>query len=118
MKIDDVKRGKLVALNIPAASPVKTMDGNIHENFITYLVLGLYGGTMVRLSRMGDNAKLIIEADRICLWPETVKTEPYVSPSVKLLTALHADMVLRGYALPALEVFVRLGLVANGEEAK
>lgn len=49
-----------VMLTIPAASPRKTLDGNLHEGGQVYTVLGSINGSQLRLSRVTDNAKLII----------------------------------------------------------
>ena len=40
MKTIDYKRNDLVKLNLPAASPRKTLDGNLHEGGQVYKVLG------------------------------------------------------------------------------
>jgi hypothetical protein len=58
----DIKRGTQVRLNIASGRPFKTMDGNLHEGGQVYRVLGTYG-TLLRLSRVGDNAKLITQPE-------------------------------------------------------
>lgn len=43
MNIETLKRGDIVRLVIPAARPIKTLDGNLHEAGQDYKVLGLQG---------------------------------------------------------------------------
>lgn len=59
LSLENIQRGMIVRLAIPASRPIKTLDGNLHEAGQDYKVLGSHG-TCVRLSRVGDCAKLII----------------------------------------------------------
>jgi hypothetical protein len=59
-----VKRGQTVRLNIPAARPIRTLNGVLHEGGQVYRVLGGFG-TLVRLSRVSDHAKLIINPEAL-----------------------------------------------------
>lgn len=54
-----IKRNTLVKLNIPAARPIRTLGGILHEAGQTYRFLG-YHGTCLRLSRNPDRAKIIV----------------------------------------------------------
>lgn len=69
MKLEQVKRGQTVVLNIPAARPIKLQNGTLHEGGQKYTVLGGCG-TAVRLSRCSDKAKLIVLADTLMLFAE------------------------------------------------
>ena len=66
MKLEDIKRGMRVKLNIPASRPIKTLNGAYNEAGQIYKVLGGHG-TCVRLSREKDFSKLIIPASEISL---------------------------------------------------
>lgn len=57
-----LKRNAVVTLSIPAMFPIKTMNGVLHEGGQLYRVLGLVG-TCVRLSRVSDCAKLIVNPE-------------------------------------------------------
>lgn len=66
MQLNEVKRGQIVKLTIASARPIKTMKGELHEGGQQYKVLGLTG-TLVRLSRISDKAKLICLPDSVAL---------------------------------------------------
>lgn len=61
------KRFAKVTLNIPYSSPIKTLDGKLHEAGQVYKFLGYWSCGFVRLSRIADSAKLIIEETRVCM---------------------------------------------------
>ncbi len=61
-----LSRGARVTLNLPFASPRRTLDGNLHEGGQAYTFLGTCG-SLVRLSRVTDRAKLTIESEAIIL---------------------------------------------------
>jgi hypothetical protein len=54
-----LERGTKVQLNIPASRPIKVLSGNLFESGDTFKVLGWHA-SLVRLSRIGDNAKLMV----------------------------------------------------------
>ncbi len=58
--LDNLTKGEKVQLAIPASRPIKLLSGVLHEAGQTYKVLGSHG-TLARLSRVGDNAKIMIE---------------------------------------------------------
>lgn len=62
--LQNIKRGQKVTLRIAYAFPIRTMDGTIHGSEHVYKVLGLQG-TLVRLSRIGDCAKLTVTPDML-----------------------------------------------------
>jgi len=62
--LDTLKRGQRVKLNIPAARPIKTLGGVLHECNAEYAVLGTHG-TLARLSRRGDCEKLMVTCDML-----------------------------------------------------
>jgi hypothetical protein len=64
LTLDNLKRGHIVRLNIPAARPIKTLGGVLHECGSDYAVLGFHG-TLVRLSRRGDCEKLMVTPDML-----------------------------------------------------
>lgn len=66
MKLEEIKRGQIVKLNIPAMNPIKTLRGDLHESGQFYKVLG-FQGTLVRLSRLGDFKKLSTLAESLVL---------------------------------------------------
>jgi len=80
--LNDIKRGTKVTLLIPDARPIKTLDGNLHCAGQTYKVLGVQNGSFLRLSRVSDNAKLIIAPEQC--------SEPL--PDESDLTTLHASI--------------------------
>lgn len=61
--IDDfakLKRGTVCRLSIPSARPIKLLSGLLHEAGADYRLLGIYAGSLVRLSRIGDNEKIML----------------------------------------------------------
>ncbi len=64
MKLENIIRGVICTLAIPAMRPIKTLDGNLHEAGQKYKVLGTHG-TCVRLSRTTDRAKIIISPESL-----------------------------------------------------
>lgn len=77
MKLESIKRNQLVELTIPSARPIRLQSGILHEAGQTYKVLGTHG-TLVRLSRLGDNAKLMVVADDLV---EVTEAKPLVNPA-------------------------------------
>jgi hypothetical protein len=63
MTIEYPKRGVMATLRIPAARPIKTLNGVLHEAGQLYKVLGTANGCLVRLSRVSDCAKLMVTPD-------------------------------------------------------
>jgi hypothetical protein len=57
--LDNIQRGQIVQLAIPAVRPIKLMNGTLHESGQDYKVLGTYA-SLARLSRVSDCAKLMV----------------------------------------------------------
>lgn len=76
--ISTLKRGAVVTLNTDSS----TLTGNFKagENF---KFLGIHNGSFVRLSRVGDNAKLMVEPSRIGYeWAKCgADWTPYIAPA-------------------------------------
>lgn len=69
MTINDaisLKRNTVVKINIPAARPIRTLAGDLHEAGQTYRFLGFHG-TCMRLSRTTDRAKVIVIASDVSI---------------------------------------------------
>lgn len=64
-KLFTLARFTIVALNIPAARPIKTLGGDLHESKDRYKFLGLANGSLARLSRCSDKAKITVTADLV-----------------------------------------------------
>lgn len=66
MKLEELERGMLVKISIPASRPILLRNGTLHSAGETYKVLGSRG-TCARLSRIGDFAKIIISPSELYL---------------------------------------------------
>lgn len=64
-----LKRGTICRLNIPPARPIKLLSGVLHEAGADYRFLGTYSCSFVRLSRIGDNAKIMVIPADVIVFP-------------------------------------------------
>ncbi len=65
-QITSLKRFTKLKLAIPESQPRKTGAGHIFQAGETFKYLGTHG-TLIRASRIGDNAKLYCEAEAFIL---------------------------------------------------
>lgn len=80
-----MKRNDLCLLNISAASPIKTLGGDIFEYNHPLRFLGMTNGTMARLSRVSDNAKITVELSLVRHCPEFWKPKTKTTQKTAVL---------------------------------
>lgn len=68
LTLETIRRGMIVRLAIPACRPILTLSGVLHQAEQDYKILGTHG-TVVRLSRVSDCAKLMMVAEDLYLAP-------------------------------------------------